>query len=358
MSHRVGLAFLLFLSLLGLLGIIPSLPACCPAPPSGKPVVNADQTVILIWDAATKTQHFIRKASFKGQADDFGFLVPSPTQPELDESGNDAFPFLQKLTEPEIKRMPRPSGGLACGCASGSKVKTKNGPAGVIVLDEKLVAGFNAVVLEASSADALVKWLKEHGYAYSPEIEAWAKPYVEQGWKITALKVARAKDEKDSASVTAAALRISFKTEQPLFPYREPDYKNANQTVGANQRLLRIYFVAEARYRGELTPESPWTGKVAWADKIRLEDRKKVLEMLKLPETTGPAEWWMTEFEDNWPYRVAPVDVTFSYDANQGTTKRPPIIQYVSTGPRDVMLLALMAALVLPTMFRLVRRMS
>ena len=30
-------------------------PACCPAPPSGKPVVNADQTVVIIWDKDTKT---------------------------------------------------------------------------------------------------------------------------------------------------------------------------------------------------------------------------------------------------------------------------------------------------------------
>ncbi len=356
MSHRIGLVAFLFLTSLGLLDLIPSSPACCPGPPSGKPVVNADQTVILIWDAATKTQHFIRKASFKGQADDFGFLVPSPSQPELDESGNDAFPFLQKLTEPEIKRMPRPKDGVSCGC--GGKSAPLAAPAGVVVLDEKLVAGFHAVVLEARSADALVKWLKEHGYAYSPEIEAWAKPYVEQGWKITALKVAKAKDDQDSESVTAAALRISFKTERPLFPYREPDYKNANLIVGANQRLLRIYFVAEARYRGELTPESPWTGKVAWAGRVKIQDRNKVLEMLKLPETTGPAEWWMTEFEDNWPYRVARADVTFTRDPNQGTTTRPPIIQYVSTGARDVMFLALMAIVVTPTLFRLVRRVS
>src|SRR5271166_4655337 len=101
------------------LSLVPSpAPACCVAPPSGKPVVNADQTVIIIWDAATKTQHFIRKASFKSEADDFGFLVPTPSQPELDESGNDAFPYLQKVTEPETKKCPRPSGGMGCGCGS------------------------------------------------------------------------------------------------------------------------------------------------------------------------------------------------------------------------------------------------
>ena len=64
--------------LLGATGLCCAALACCPAPPSGKPVVNADQTVLIIWDAAAKTQHFIRQASFTSQADDFGFIVPSP----------------------------------------------------------------------------------------------------------------------------------------------------------------------------------------------------------------------------------------------------------------------------------------
>jgi hypothetical protein len=92
---------------------------------------------------------------------------------------------------------------------------------------------------------------------------------------------------------------------------------------------LRIYFLAEAYYKGELTREQSWTGKVAWAGKISPESRKQVLEHLWLPETTGPAEWWMTEFEDHWPYKVAPADVYFSPSELQGDVRRPPIIQYV-----------------------------
>src|SRR4051794_12444997 len=76
--------------------------ACCPAPHSGQTVLNADQTVIIMWDPISKIEHFIRKASFKSDGSDFGFLIPTPSQPELDESGNEAFPFLAKLTEPEI----------------------------------------------------------------------------------------------------------------------------------------------------------------------------------------------------------------------------------------------------------------
>jgi hypothetical protein len=138
--------------------------ACCPAPPSGKTVVNADQTVILIWDAATKTEHFIRKATFKSEADDFGFLIPSPAQPELAESGNEAFPFLQKLTEPEVERRSRPNPGMSCSCAKQKDAATGGTAPPVRVLSEQ-GASFHAVVLERSSGSA--DWLKANGYAYS-----------------------------------------------------------------------------------------------------------------------------------------------------------------------------------------------
>src|SRR5689334_17964342 len=113
-------SYLLLAAGFALVPLIPAAPACCPAPPAGKPVVNADQTVILLWDRASKTEHFIRRASFKSEADDFGFLVPSPTRPDLNESGNEAFPYLQKLTEPETKKVPYPRGGGGCGCGSAA----------------------------------------------------------------------------------------------------------------------------------------------------------------------------------------------------------------------------------------------
>jgi hypothetical protein len=109
----------------------------------------------------------------------------------LEESGNDAFPYLFNATEPATVQQKAPAGGFGCGCGSRSKEAGLAAPPPVKVLDEKLVAGFNAVVLEARSADALVGWLKEHDYANSPEIQAWAQPYVEAGWKFTALKVAK-----------------------------------------------------------------------------------------------------------------------------------------------------------------------
>ena len=339
--------------------------ACCPAGPRGKPVVNADQTVIILWDAAEKMQHFIRQASFKSDADDFGFLVPSPSQPRLEESGNDAFPYLLKLTEPEIVKQKRPTGGgggcIGCSMEKSDKAApapTKSAPPPpVTVLEQKQVAGFDAAVLETTTTKALIKWLEDHGYAFSPEIEAWAKPYIDQNWKITALKVAKGKDNKDSKTVGAAALRISFKTERPVFPYREPDYKSAADALGAKSRMLRIYFLADGRYEGELTKEQPWSAKVAWSGKVDAADKKKLLEQLKLPDAAGPKDWWLTEFEDNWRYAVAPADVYFSRSANQDALKREPIVQYVSAPyPTDATSYALAAVLIVPPLWLRVRR--
>jgi hypothetical protein len=77
--------------------------------------------------------------------------------------------------------------------------------------------------------------------------------------------------------------------------------------------------------------------------------------MLKLPQDTGPKEWWLTEFEDNWPYEIAPADVYFARDPHQSTVKRAP--QYVyAARPVDVMACALAALVILPPAIRRLRR--
>lgn len=356
--HRL---FLLALPLLAAEALLPvgQTLGCCPAPRDGSVVVNADQTVIIIWDAKKRMQHFIRQASFAGTEADFGFLIPSPTEPELDESGNDAFPFLMRLTAPEVVKKRRPDPG--CGCGEKQPLVEASRIGQVNLLQAKQVAGFNAAVLEASSADALVKWLKDHGYAYSPQIKAWAEPYVKHGWKITALKVADNEDKAKANSaapkphrrVQAAALRMSFKTERPLFPYREPDYGDQPRSLYQTSRLLRIYFLAESGYAGMLTADRLWTGRVAWAGPIHAEQKNELLKLLKLPADTGPAQWWLTEFEDRWPYKVAPADLVFMQAPELGPVRRSPIVEYVSWSPAsDPACYALAAVMIYPWLRR------
>ena len=317
--------------------------ACCPAPRSGQEVVNADQTVLMIWDAAKETQHFIRQASFASRGDDFGFIVPSPSKPELTAADPAAFAQLAAVTVPEVIRRPAPrreGGGCGIGCGAASApnfagVGAAAAPDAVRVLEQKLVAGYQATVLEADSVAVLTNWLKANDFAFSPEVAAWAKPYVEQKWKFTALRVApAAAGAATVATTTAKALRITFATKTPLFPYREPDPSAQAKSLAVRSRLLRVYFVAEARYTGTLGSAGAWSGRTAWAGPLTPEGRAKLLTTLKLPDATGPAAFHLTEFEDRWAYESAPADVAFAPSADQAPLKREPIVEYVQASRR------------------------
>ena len=280
--------------------------------------MNADQTVIMIWDAAQRQQHFVRQASFKTAEPDVGFIVPSPSRPELAESGNDAFPRLKEITAPVVIRS---GGGSGCGCAIKSAARVT--ASSVRVIEEKRVAGFDATVLTADSSADLTEWLQDHGYVFSPQVAAWAQPYLGGAWHFTALKVAKTGAVQD---IKAGALRLTFQTERPLFPYREPESAAAAKQLGTSDRLLRIYFIAEGRYRAEVAGRE-WSAGVAWSGDIS-HYRTALLQDLKLPASTGPANWWLTEFEDRWPYGKAAGDVYFVRNSNQKTKSRPDITSH------------------------------
>ena len=312
--RRFGISMVFFL---GSMIPVAKSAACCAVTRDAGAVVNADQTVIMVWDAAHRTQHFIRQASFKSDADDVGFIVPTPSRPQLEESGDAAFSTLRTITAPRV----RPEG-FGLGCSAMPVAATYRNS--VRVIEEKRVAGFDATVLTAASGADLADWLRDHGYSYSPQVAEWAHPYVAGGWMMVALKVAKPKDGRANPDLKAAGLRLSFKTDRPLFPYREPESAIAAKRLGTSDRLLRIYFIADGRYRATLGDEGKWSGRVAWSGDITAS-RAGLLADLKLSGGTGPEKWWLTEFEDHWPYARAAGDVYFARDSSQSRVQRPAV---------------------------------
>lgn len=353
------------MALAAIMGTISIGVACCAVAPSGKPVVNADQTVLIVWDEKNKQQHFIRQASFRSADTKIGFLIPSPAVPELAESGNDAFPLLAKFTAPKVRIVKAPTGGCALGCsappvATNSRALPDAAPeAQVTVLHEQRVAGFDAKVLEADTAEALTEWLKENDFEYSDAVQEWARPYVEQKWKFTALKIA--KPDSDSqldgeprpGDLEASALRMTFATDRPLFPYREPDSGESAEKLGIAERLLRIFVLAPTRFEGKFETEDRWTGTVVWAGQLESSQQENLFDQLKLADPKIDSPLWLTEFEDPWPYKKAPSDLYFSKAASQTDVRRPDIIKYVQSGTRgDLVVFALAGCLVIPFVMR------
>ncbi len=72
-------------------------------------------------------------------------------------------------------------------------------------------------------------------------------------------------------------------------------------------------------------------------DKIGDADRKKVLELLKLPETTGPSRWGLLSSKINGPMKLLRQTCISVQVRNKRSSSGPPIIQYGSTAvPGDI----------------------
>jgi|CXWL01.1.fsa_nt_gi hypothetical protein len=280
--------------------------ACAPAPRSGDEVHIAEESAIILWDAASKTQHFIRRASFETQAKDFGFLVPTPSVPELKEADDDAFDFLHRLTTPPPPRE-----------TAKSEMTNKAAPAAaapkVEVIARVQVAGYDAAVLKANDAGALDQWLKANGYASSPELADWYKPYVAKNWIITAFKIAGGAAAR--SRLEASAVRMSFKAEQPYFPYREPAGAKAS-----GPRLLNVFYVGDARVEGRIGAGGNWPGKAVWSGAMASDDRERLLKLLKLSDVPV-AGARLTRFIDSSSPRPGTDDLLFSPSADQSEVR-------------------------------------
>jgi uncharacterized protein DUF2330 len=317
--------------------------ACAPAPPPGVQVHIAEEEALIVWDAAAHREDFIRRASFRTTGREFGFLVPTPTRPDLAEAPADLFDHFESATRPEIE-VTHPVEGveptLLCGFMFFLQRASSAPPAAAVapvrVLDAQRVAGYDAVILEADSAGALADWLKEHGYADRPALATWLAPYVEQRWKLTAFKIAH---DGDRPAVTTAAVRMSFTTDRPFFPYREPADQRENVPPAESERLLRVFFLGAERMEGTLgETRSAWPGKAIWAGRF---DPDHVAGD-GLPPTLPPRPW-LTMFEDRASPRPGTDDLFFTPAPDKAPLKPSPIVWVQGTKiPLPLDLLALL----------------
>lgn len=310
--------------------------ACATAPKRGSYVQIVDESAVIVWDARTHTEHFIRRASFRGDADDFGFLVPTPSVPKLAGARDSLFNLLEARILPEVVERKVTGFRLVSllfhpdGVAEGTKAAGDARPS-VRVLDAQKVAGYDAVVLEANDAQALNNWLKAHGYDSRPALVMWLAPYVAAHWKITAFKVG-AEGRRQSA-LDASAVRMSFITDQPFFPYHEP----ADQRTGGLRnagRSLRIFFLGTERASGTTgmgNAARPWLNRTVWAGALPEADRGEIAAAGALAPADLPGSFWLTTFDDFSNPRPGSGDLFFSRSPDPSPVKPPPFVNVVDT---------------------------
>lgn len=314
--------------LMGAIVVFPG-KACLPIGRYGAGVEVAEETAIILWDAETKTEHFIRRARFISDAKDIGFLVPTPTKPELVEVDNHVFNDLAIYTDPPPPAAPS-RGGLMPNAAP------KSMPDPVKVLETKTVAGLDATILAADDAKALTEWLKKNDYPTNEETQAWLEPYLKEKWIITAYKInnENGKDGMAQHRFQTSTVRMSFKADKPFYPYREP--RGAGK--GLSDRLLRVYFLSQEAHDAKLL-ETRWETNIPFANRLNRSFQNNLARSLKLPaplETVEP--WFLTEFEDRATVRKPGGEVVFVAKPDMVVHERPKAASFGWSGSSNTTL--------------------
>jgi hypothetical protein len=154
----------------------------------------ARERAALVWDAARSTEHLVLDVTFDADAKDFGLLVPVPVGSATSVTKDDAA---------HIDAIAALDGTSADANADASA--------------ERLYA-FDVRTLRDGAA--LTAWLAERGHVARPNLATWAEAYFARGVGLAAIAYVANKPGRHAWRVPA--LRISFATDAPIFPYAEP----------------------------------------------------------------------------------------------------------------------------------------
>jgi len=222
--------------------------ACAVAYPRGEFARLAAERTVIVWDAAHRTEHLIRKPSFDGDARRIAFFVPTPVVPRVGKAPDDVFDRVAALLDLHHAK----GGGERAQATAAASLPD------VELLQTVRVDDFELDTLKATRADALVAWLHANGFGVQAAHEAWAQPYLAKGWVITAMRyVAPAVALPDGGAhaprVDTPTVRLSFAVDAPFYPYREPPVDDEERAafmarrgqLSMDRRPLYVWLVAD-----------------------------------------------------------------------------------------------------------------
>lgn len=250
------------------------------------PMSLIDEKAIIVWDAERRLEHFVRQASFEGEAQDFGFIVPAPTEPKVAEAKKEAFARLEEFVAEELHKSRKSSG--------NDDDAADAAPAGSVeLIDQYLVGDYEVSILKAIDGKAMLGWLKTNDYTSRPAMEDWLDHYSKMGWFFAALKFIR---PEDAQTPETSAVRVSFATDVPFYPYKMP----ADTWPKGHVRPIALYFVsggvARAQYRGS---SEDWEAEVKWSGRLPREEAMTLATNIGLSADDIPEGTTLTVFRNS-----------------------------------------------------------
>lgn len=205
------------------------------------PVDQSGEQIIFGMHGGTITAQIM--INYSGDAADFAWLLPVASQPEITLGTMAAFQQLGWRTRPTFNVTWTGEWGQCGGfwgyaedASAGGGPPTNDSDGGVDVLSAKDVGPFETRVLEATSTDALVKWLDDNDYAQPPETVPLLDHYVKQGMKFVALRL-----QKDEPTGAIQPITLTFQEADPCVPLV------LTQVAAVPDMPVQLYLFGDAR---------------------------------------------------------------------------------------------------------------
>jgi hypothetical protein len=292
-------------------GSIAPAQACGTFAPSARRLPSmAYEQVLIIHDAETDRQHFIREVAFRRADKPFGFVVPTPARAEVAPVNGTLFTLLRL----QFPFEPLARGLVGKGTVGGYGRGSGAGFGGVSVLETKKVGSFTAFVLAADDENALADWLKTHGFTTTRESQAWLAHYVRMKFHWVAMRYEPPAGATADAPLSAETIRITFPTPVPYYPYLEP--ARPVDAPEPEPRLLDLWVVG----RTEVTPVAmrEHDGRREWIRPARAGEVHRNAEVLlravrggMLDELLPEGELVVQTFQDQKRTRPGIGDILF-----------------------------------------------
>ncbi|MFA6271864.1 MAG: DUF2330 domain-containing protein [Patescibacteria group bacterium] len=179
-------------------------------------VQETAQKAVIFYDGGVETM--VVSITFQGDADNFGWVIPTPSKPTITKGSDELFTSLDQLTQIyygyDDNMM---SGGMPL---SGTDAEKQ-----VTIIDTQQIEYYEVTTISATDKDALTTWLNDNGYSYPESASYILNSYIDNGWYFVAMKIDTKSLQSDSViqqlkTGHAVPVAISFETENLVYPMK------------------------------------------------------------------------------------------------------------------------------------------
>lgn len=158
-------------------------------------------------------EQLIISPSYSGQSNDFAWVVPVPSRPQVKIIHGALFHELENIVEPA----PPPRRPMPTGRANGA-MSAPRPP--VVVLERKTVGAYDVSVLSATDGGALQRWLHTNGYLLPSSAKRPLAGYVREHWTFVACRIKVPGNAQGLRQGVLAPLSLTFPSQNLVYPMR------------------------------------------------------------------------------------------------------------------------------------------